>query len=134
MGFAAGDAWIEGAGMMKKLEIAILVGVILWAASLAVRNPPFSPPPVPEARLNPLRSTGEASAAIPVGEREGVLPFDPITRIELLAHIQKLASDAMAGRRTGEPGAERAADYIEQEFRRAGLRPGGERGSYRQRF
>jgi Zn-dependent M28 family amino/carboxypeptidase len=134
MAIAAGDAWIEGAGMMKKLEIAILVGVILWAASLALRNPPFSPPPVPETRLNPLRSTGEASAAIAVGEHEGVLPFDPITRIELLAHIQQLASDAMAGRRTGEPGAERAADYIEQEFRRAGLRPGGDRGSYHQRF
>ncbi len=40
----------------------------------------------------------------------------------------------MEGRRTGEPGAERAAHYIEQEFMRIGLRPGGDEGSYRQRF
>jgi hypothetical protein len=118
---------------MKKLEIAILIGVILWAANLAQHDPPFSPPPAPVARLNPLVA-GEADAALVPHERTGVLPFDPITRIELLAHVKMLASDEMGGRRTGEPGAERAAEYIEQQFREVGLRPGGDRGSYRQQF
>jgi hypothetical protein len=82
--------------------------------------------------MSPL--AGEASPVNALEERTGVLPFDPITRIELLQHVKTLAGDPMAGRRTGELGAERAADYIEAEFRRAGLRPGGDSGSYRQQF
>ena len=43
---------------------------------------------------------------------------------QLRAHINYLASDKLEGRRTGTPGAEEAARYIEKEFRAAGLSPG----------
>jgi Zn-dependent M28 family amino/carboxypeptidase len=41
----------------------------------------------------------------------------------LRAHVTRLASDEMDGRRTGTPGAQLAAEYIAAEFRRLGLRP-----------
>src|SRR5438309_6087245 len=44
-----------------------------------------------------------------------------------------LAGDAMEGRDTGSPAYERAARYVADRFRRAGLRPGGEGGSWYQR-
>lgn len=43
-----------------------------------------------------------------------------------------LSSDAMEGRDTGSAGYDRAADYVEQRFRAAGLKPAGENSGYRQ--
>src|SRR5205085_1411223 len=42
----------------------------------------------------------------------------------LRAVVTYLASDKLEGRRTGTPGAEAAAQYIADEFKRIGLRPG----------
>jgi aminopeptidase YwaD len=42
----------------------------------------------------------------------------------LRAHIKYLASDQLEGRRTGTPGAEEAARYIAEGFKRFGLAPG----------
>ncbi|CAN5676172.1 hypothetical protein BH18ACI4_BH18ACI4_26640 [soil metagenome] len=42
----------------------------------------------------------------------------------LRTHINYLASEALEGRRTGTPGAERAAQFIAGEFARLGLKPG----------
>ncbi len=45
-----------------------------------------------------------------------------------------LASDECEGRGPGTKGIDKAADYIAAEFKRAGLQPGGEDGSYFQPF
>src|SRR2546421_602500 len=44
----------------------------------------------------------------------------------LRAAINYLASDKLEGRRTGTPGAEEAARYVAEEFKRLGLAPGVE--------
>src|SRR5438067_8234936 len=44
-----------------------------------------------------------------------------------------LASDAMEGRDTGSPAYERAARYVAERFRQAGLKPAGDGGSWFQR-
>jgi len=54
-------------------------------------------------------------AAIPYAER--ILPAE----LSRLVHV--LASDSLEGRETGMPGQKRAADFIEREFRAAGLVP-----------
>ena len=56
--------------------------------------------------------------------------FDPDS---LLAHVRYLASDELAGREPGEPGAEAAARYIQQAFEAYGLEALGQDG-YRQPF
>src|SRR6478609_1651265 len=44
---------------------------------------------------------------------------------DLRRHIEYLASDKLEGRRTGDPGATEAANYIVEQFQKTGkLRPG----------
>ncbi len=49
-------------------------------------------------------------------------------------HLYTLASDDMQGRATGTPGIEKAAQYIEGEFKRIGLKTYDSLTSYRQTF
>ena len=46
-------------------------------------------------------------------------------------HVEFLADDSLQGRNVGTPGFEKAADYVEQQFKDIGLTPGGTSG-YRQ--
>lgn len=46
------------------------------------------------------------------------------TEVKLRKHIEYLASDKLEGRLTGTPGAMLAADYIADQFKKIGLRPG----------
>jgi hypothetical protein len=46
-------------------------------------------------------------------------------------HIEFLADDSLQGRNVGSPGFEKAAEYVEQQFKDIGLKPGGTSG-YRQ--
>lgn len=48
--------------------------------------------------------------------------------------ITFLASDECEGRGPGTPGIDKAADYIAEQFRKAGLKPAGANGSYFQPF
>jgi hypothetical protein len=50
-------------------------------------------------------------------------PFVPDAE-RVRAHVTYLASDKLEGRRTGTPGAEEAARYVAEEFKRLGLAPG----------
>lgn len=43
-------------------------------------------------------------------------------------HVEVLADDKMEGRETGSRGHRLAAEYVQQEFERAGLKPGGTQG------
>ena len=43
-----------------------------------------------------------------------------------------LSSPAFEGRGTGQPGADRAAQYLADRFRKLGLKPAGENGTYLQ--
>jgi aminopeptidase YwaD len=57
-----------------------------------------------------------------------------ITSAELQAHVKYLASDALEGRLTGTPGAEKAAEYIASEFKSYGLSPYGDNKTYFQKY
>ncbi len=57
-----------------------------------------------------------------------------ITRDLLSAHINVLAHDSMRGRFTPSPEIEETAEYVEAVFRRSGLQPAGDNGTFRQRF
>ena len=57
-----------------------------------------------------------------------------ITRQDVTRRVNIIAHDSMMGRDTPSPGLEKTAAYVANEFRRLGLRPGGDSGSFIQRY
>ena len=53
-----------------------------------------------------------------------------ITANDLRTRLYQFADDSMQGRRIGEIGNAKGTDYIAREFRRLGLRPAGDDGTY----
>ncbi|GAB3548178.1 M28 family peptidase [Spirosoma fluminis] len=51
------------------------------------------------------------------------LPEFNVSRAEVEEHTRYIASDALQGRRTGEPGNQKAAEYIAQHYQKFGLKP-----------
>ncbi|HYW51830.1 MAG TPA: M28 family peptidase [Gemmatimonadaceae bacterium] len=54
----------------------------------------------------------------------------PITANDLRTRLYQFADDSMQGRRIGEPGNAKGTDYIAREFKRLGLKPAGDSGTY----
>src|SRR3954447_25382098 len=63
-----------------------------------------------------------------VGGQTGSPPEISADRIK--AHVAYLASDRLEGRGPGTRGEILATEYLAAEFKKAGLKPLGERGSY----
>jgi hypothetical protein len=53
-----------------------------------------------------------------------------ITVDDLRRRVELLAADSLLGRESGSEGDYKAAEYVAMEFRRLGLRPAGENGTY----
>lgn len=58
----------------------------------------------------------------------------PISEATVKKHLYTLASDEMEGRKAGTPGIEKAAQYIEGEYKRIGLKTFEGLPTYRQNF
>src|ERR1700716_4604991 len=56
--------------------------------------------------------------------------LDVITPDGMLAHIKALSSDEFEGRAPGTKGEELSIKYIEDQFKKIGLKPGNPDGSY----
>ena len=57
-----------------------------------------------------------------------------ITEALIMRHINVIADDSMLGRNTPSKGLEMTASYIASEFKRLGLKPGGDSNTYIQRY
>ncbi len=57
-----------------------------------------------------------------------------ITEADVRRRIFVIAHDSMGGRNTPSPGLNKTADYIAAEFKRFGLKPGGDSGTFLQRY
>src|SRR5262252_3337232 len=63
--------------------------------------------------------------------RERLQPaLEAITPDGLLAHIKVLASDEFGGRAPGSKGEELSVQYITDQFKKIGLKPGNPDGTY----
>ncbi|MFI5227959.1 MAG: hypothetical protein ACHQWU_02750, partial [Gemmatimonadales bacterium] len=77
-----------------------------------------------------------AQSVKPVWPDEGPFKWAPrptspdITANDLRTRLYQFADDSMQGRRIGEPGNYKGTAYIASEFKRIGLAPGGEKGTY----
>lgn len=77
---------------------------------------PLTPPPP----LPPELPTSNVPAAKPQN------PIETSDLARVTEDVKRLASDEFAGRGTGEPGAQLAADLVEQRFKELGLEPFGD--------
>jgi len=57
-----------------------------------------------------------------------------ITPDDIRRRIEVIADDSMRGRDTPSPELDKVAQYIAAEYRRLGLKPGGDRGTFIQRY
>ncbi|MFC2080736.1 M28 family peptidase [Bacteroidota bacterium] len=57
-----------------------------------------------------------------------------IDKTDLETHMTFLASDEMEGRKTGEPGLDKAAEYLAAQAREIGLKPVDENGDFYQNY
>ena len=85
---------------------------------------------------------GGAGPAAPTPIANGAWPFElprhltprptvpAITAGDLATRLYVIADDSMRGRETGEVGNAMVTDYIAREFRRLGLQPAGDSGTY----
>jgi len=71
----------------------------------------------------------QAAAPAPVTSAAGTITADDVIR-----RIRIIADDSMMGRDTPSPGLEHTAQWVADEFKRFGLQPGGENGTYFQRY
>ncbi|MGI4758282.1 MAG: hypothetical protein ACRYGF_15715, partial [Janthinobacterium lividum] len=69
----------------------------------------------------------QMNLTIPTSAQEEAKSIDPE---RLRQHDKTLASDAFEGRAPGQPGGEKAARYIADAFKAAGVEPAGDNGTY----
>ncbi len=82
---------------------------------------------LPIVLIVPLLLAAEKVAPAPSAERTA-------SEARLRRDITFLAADECEGRGPGTPGIDKAADYIADQFKKAGLKPAGADGSYFQPF
>ncbi len=74
------------------------------------------------------RAAAQSPSPVPPGGAESITAADVARRVQLIAH------DSLGGRATPSHGLDAVAAYVAAEFRRLGLRPAGDSGSYLQRY
>ena len=88
------------------------------------------------AQKAPASNQSAASADRPVWPDEGPRKWAPrptvaaITANDLRTRLYQIADDSMMGRRVGELGNYKATAYVAAEFKRFGLKPAGENGTF----
>ncbi len=93
-----------------------------------------------EAALAMLEKSGKSGDPVPdidtkAAPEEPAKSTEPaVTAADLRQHLEYLASPDLNGRLTGTPGEIAATQYVADHFKRLGLEPGGDDGSYFQPF
>src|SRR6476646_6883599 len=59
---------------------------------------------------------------------------ESITEQDVIRHIKVIADDSMLGRDTPSRGLDLTAQYVADQFKAAGLKPGGDSGTWFQRY
>jgi hypothetical protein len=107
--------------LVRGLPVLALAASQACAPAASVQE---SAAPAPSAS-----ESGPGNAALP--RTYAARPTVPeITPADLMSRLYIIADDSMMGRQAGHRGNVMATDYIAAEFRRMGLEPAGENGTY----
>lgn len=75
-----------------------------------------------------------ASPQLACAQQPPVPSENVITESLIRRHVNVIADDSMLGRNTPSRGLDMTAGYVAAQFKRLGLKPGGDAGSYIQRY
>ncbi len=85
--------------------------------------------------LRPAHARAGRAPELEPERRRALAELPPVfSQRALMEHVARLAAPGMEGRGVGTAGLAAAAEYIAGEFERIGLVPGGDDGTYFQRF
>ena len=85
--------------------------------------------------LRPMSARAAAIPAMALKSRTALAELPPVfSQKALMEHVEFLASPRLQGRGLGSDGIASAAQYIADRFGAIGLQPGGDSGSYFQKF
>ncbi len=85
--------------------------------------------------LRPERRRDAKPAPLPGDARKALAELPPVFSQQALRdHVAWLAAPDLKGRGLGSPGLDKAAQYVADRFKAYGLMPGGDSGTYFQRF
>jgi hypothetical protein len=113
---------------MKKRPFLAATGLFFLAITSLTYLVPAQQPTLPAA-AQPAPTPVAGQLVQPVRQR-----ITELSSARYMKDVTFLASDEMKGRGAGTPELDRAADYIAEQFRQAGLKPAGENGTYFQPF
>ncbi len=82
-----------------------------------------------------IEKNARTKAFTKITKRKALAKLAPLfSSKRMMAHIKYLASDKLKGRGLGTKGIEKASEYIAAQFKKIGLKPGGNNGTYFQSF
>ena len=85
--------------------------------------------------LRPADRRGDKLPPLPADGRKALADLPPVFSQQALRdHVEFFASPDLKGRGLGSPGLDKAAQYVADRFKAYGLMPGGDGGTYFQRF
>jgi len=85
--------------------------------------------------LRPAGQRADKLAPLPPDTRKALAELPPVFSQQAMRdHVAYLASPELKGRGLGSPGLDEAAQYVADRFKAYGLEPGGDAGTYFQRF
>ncbi len=75
-----------------------------------------------------------AAQSVHFADRAVTEAVETITKEDIARHLGVIAADSMLGRDTPSPGLNQTARYVADQFKQFGLTPGGENGTWFQRY
>src|SRR5262245_17853033 len=100
---------------MKRIIVVAAIGAVSCGGPAAEAPASSAPAPISSSRPTPI----------------GQLPAVDVDKV--LAQTKVLSSDAFEGRAPGTKGEDKTVQYIEDQFRQIGLKPGNTDGTYIQK-
>lgn len=110
----------------SRFVLAIALGVV--ALSVACSQSSNPPATTERATSSPAARTGASAMVKPDSEAIASINGD-----EILKHIKVLSSDEFEGRAPGTKGEELTVNYLTEQFKTLGLKPGNPDGTYIQK-
>jgi Zn-dependent M28 family amino/carboxypeptidase len=117
---------------MKKRTLSL--ALFACAAAVALVSLACQPAPTSNTNTNANSNAASSQTAVNYTYPADLKPaLDSINSDDLMRHIKTLSSDEYEGRGPGTHGEELSVNYITDQFKRIGLKPGNPDGTYAQK-